>query len=242
MYQVDRNSSTPIFKQLKNDLLDLLETDKFSEGDKLPTERELQELYGVSRATVRSAVSELELEGYLERIQGVGTLVTKPKIRPAIMKLTSFSEDMRSRGYKPGSKTLHLELCSPSARISKKLGIDEAEEVWYLRRLRFANGEPIGIHDLYIPPTLEFAPHDLKVLDLYYRLLVDKHGIEPARAQETLTARIANSDEAELLNVQNGSPVLVIERITFTNDDDPIEFVQILYRADFYEYQVSLYR
>ena len=71
MYQVDRNSSTPIFKQLKNDLLDLLETDKFSEGDKLPTERELQELYGVSRATVRSAVSELELEGYLERIGAI---------------------------------------------------------------------------------------------------------------------------------------------------------------------------
>lgn len=87
MYQIDRNSPIPIFRQLKDDLLLLIESGKFTQGEKIPTESELQDLYGVSRATVRSAVSELEMEGYLERIQGVGTLVTKLKIRPSIMKL-----------------------------------------------------------------------------------------------------------------------------------------------------------
>ncbi len=208
----------------------------------LPPERELQERYQVSRATVRHALDELEREGVLKRIQGIGTIISDAKIRPEIMKLTSFTEDMLARGLQPGSKTLDLNLVVPPQIVQNSLALKPDEKVWYVKRLRLADQEPVGLNELYIPPTLEFAPADLNQMLSYYTLLDQRHHLRPMYAVEHLTARVAAEEEAAILAVSVGSPLLFIKRITYTEDNTPLEYVNLIYRADRYEYQVTLYR
>lgn len=213
-----------------------------SNGDMLPAERELQERYHVSRATVRMTLEEIERLGRIKRIQGLGTIVTKPKIQPEIMKLTSFSEDIRARGMTPGSRTLNLALFSCPSNVAHALGLEPNTEILYVKRLRLADDEPVGIHELYVPPSLELSLEELRGMSSYYALLSQRHGIEPAFARERLTAIDADEDVARLLDIAPGSALLAIERTTYTADGNPMEFVSLVYRGDRYEYQISLYR
>ncbi len=239
---IDRNSSLPLYAQLKDALLQVIADGTLAVGDKLPTERELQETHQVSRATVRNALHLLEQQGYIRRLQGVGTVVTKPKIKPEMVKLTSFTEDLQARGMKPGSQTLDVSLISPPNEAIEPLQLTTNDKVWYVQRLRMADDEPVGIHNLFIPPTLEFSPHELQTMTSYYSLLRKHHGIEPERAIERFTAKNASSKEAELLRIAKGTALLVIQRVTHTINEQPIEFVNLVYRADRYEYNVQLHR
>jgi GntR family transcriptional regulator len=239
---LNRSDATPLYLQLRQAILDELARSQPAHGERLPTERELQERYGVSRATVRSALDLLERQGYVVRAQGVGTLVARTKIEPDISQLTSFTEDLQAKGLEPSSATLEIALVSPPAGASEAFGLGDLDKVWYLRRLRFGNGEPIGIHDLYLPPTLEFSPRALQSMSSYYELLRERHGIEPMRALETFTAKTADAREASLLNVDEGAALLAIQRVTFDADERAIEYVDLLYRADHYEYRVELRR
>jgi GntR family transcriptional regulator len=98
---LDRDEPRPLYVQLRDAILAELERTKASHGDRLPTERELQDHYGVSRATVRSALDLLERQGFIVRTQGVGTLVARTKIEPDMSQLTSFTEDLEAKGVKP---------------------------------------------------------------------------------------------------------------------------------------------
>jgi len=240
--KIHRNSPLPLYQQLKHLILADVQSGRLVEGGMLPTERELQQEHKLSRDTVRHALAELEREGVVKRMQGVGTLVSPPKIKPQLMELTSVTEDMLARGLEPSSKTLDLALVIPSQVVQAKFELDSDEKIWFVKRLRLANDAPVGLNELYIPPVLEFSPRDLNTMQSYYELLYQRHGLEPIRAIETLTAKNANQDEANLLNIPVGSSLLVIDRVTYTKNDQPIEFVRIAYRADRYEYQVALYR
>ena len=239
---LSHNSPIALYHQLKDLLLEEILSGNQKEGDKIPPEYVLQEQFGISRATVRQALAELEREGYIERKQGVGTIVCRQKIRPRIMELTSFSEDMRARGLKPGSVTLSLNFMLPPQVVRERLKLKPGEKVWLVRRLRLANDEAVGLHSLYIPPTLEFAPRDLENMSSYYTLLSERHGIEPLYADEILSARNATKEEADLLGIQEGSAILTVDRTTYRLEDQPMEFVRIAYRADRYEYDIALYR
>ena len=231
----------PLYQQIRNAILDEIASGEVADGTKL-TERELQERFGVSRSTVRHALEALEWQGIVTRRQGVGTMVTAPTIQPQIMHLTSFTEDVRRRGLMPSSKTLDLKLVVPPSSVSRALGLEEGVKVWYVLRLRIIDGQPVGLHDLYIPPTLEFAPQALSTMSSYYELLRVQHGREPVRAVETLTAKNADERESSLLNVAAGTALLAIERLTHDQYGEPVEYVCVAYCADYYEYQIMLSR
>ncbi len=237
---IQPDSPIPLYKQLEQILLETLE--HMSTGDMFPPERELQEKYHVSRATVRTTLGEIERQGWIKRVQGIGTIVSKPKIRPEIMKLTSFTEDICARGMTPGSRTLDVAIVTPTATVLKALRLQPRTQVLYVRRLRLADNDPVGIHALFIPPALELSLSELHDMPSYYALLRERHRIKPGRALEHLTARNADEEEAGLLEVDIGSALLSIERTTYSDNDVPIEFVKLVYRADRYEYQVALYR
>lgn len=237
----NRDSGVPLYAQLKNYLMQRIHSGEWAEGCLLPTEYELKEQYGLSRATIRQALDEMEREGVIERRRGVGTRVSHRRIQPELMKLTSFSDDMLSRGLTPESKTLEIDFAVPPPKVREALKLEPNEKIWCVRRLRLANGEPYGIHDLYIPPTLEFSPRELTSLQSYYRLLEQRHQLKPAYANETLTASVANKSEAALLKTPENSPLLVIWRVTYAENDQALETVKIIYRADRYEYHIQLY-
>jgi GntR family transcriptional regulator len=234
--------SVPLYLQIRNTLLEEIAAGRHADGDEVLTEKALQERFGVSRATVRHALDTLEREGIIARRKGFGTIVQAPKIRPELVHLTSFTEDVQRRGLQPGSKTLDIALVAPPLRVSEAFHLRETDKVWYVLRLRTIDGAPVGLHDLYIPPNIEFSPQTLASMSSYYELLRTHHHLEPEHAVETLTACNAGEREARLLGVAEGTALLIVERLTHAQSGQPIEYVRIAYRAEQYEYQVKLFR
>ncbi|HEX7975851.1 MAG TPA: GntR family transcriptional regulator [Anaerolineales bacterium] len=240
--EILRENPLPLYYQLKMQIVDQIKSGDLAEGKMLPSEHMYQKEFGISRATVRQAFSELENEGFLERRQGIGTFVARIKVAPEINKLTSFTDDMLSRGLKPGSVVLKFEKIIPPASVLENLGLEAEIPVWSVYRLRLADDEPMGLQILYIPPWLDIQAEDIASLVSYYKLLNDKLGLDVMRGHETLTARSATSREAELLQIEPNGPVLYIQRLSYDEQDKPVEYVEFIYRADRYQYHLSLYR
>jgi GntR family transcriptional regulator len=239
---IGRNNPLPLYYQLKMQIIEQLDRGELAEGQILPSEHSYQLKFGISRATIRQAFNELENEGILERRQGVGTFVSRKKIAPEINKLTSFSEDMLSRGFEPGSIVLQIEEMTAPPSVRESLNLSPYATVWSVSRLRLADNEPMGIHNLFIPPWLNIQGEDLASLVSYYKLLEDKRGLRVVRGEETLTAKIATDREAELLKIEPCRPLLFIKRVSYDTENRPLEYVEFVYRADRYQYHLSLYR
>jgi GntR family transcriptional regulator len=175
-------------------------------------------------------------EGLLYRRPGIGTVVGLPKIRPELVKLTSFTEDMQVRGMRPASKTLSVKRVSASEGICDALQLKPGDEVWKIVRLRSANEQPIGIHELHIPTMLGLTQTELENLSSFYELVGQRLGLVPERGFETLTATKASAALAKLLKIKINSPVLAIQRTTFAQTGVAFEYVKMAYRADHYEY------
>jgi GntR family transcriptional regulator len=239
---LDRDSSVPLYLQLKSYLLEKIRNGDLVEGDMLPTELDFQNSTGLSRATIRQAFSELVNEEYIRRHRGVGTTVGKKKFVSQAMRLTSFSEHMSSRGFVSSSKTVGLNFVYPPQKVVELSEFDPQERVWEVKRIRYADGIPVGIHDLYIPPMLQISPRVLQNMESYYKILTDELHIPPVHATESITAKSVTKKEAELLNMTIGAPVLVIWRVAYSASEEVIEVCRMLHDAERYEYKTQLYR
>ncbi len=237
-----KESPIPLYYQLKTHILAQIETGELAPGQMLPSERQLQEQYGISRATVRQAVTELVNEGLLERRQGIGTVVALRKISPQLMQLTSFSEDMHGRSFTPGSVTLEVKHVVPPTVVSQSLGLNSAEPIQSVYRLRMADKEPIGLQRLYVPPWLNIPDSAMENLVSYYALLESRFGVTVRRAREYLNARNATASEARHLHIRAGRALINVQRVSYDAEDRPIEFVEFVYRGDRYMYDLTLYR
>src|SRR5262249_24205903 len=146
----------PLYHQLKTLLLEQIRTGEMKPNDRLPAEDELAATHGVSKATVRQALNELAIAGVLRREQGRGTFVAEPKLAQGPREMTSFTDEMRSRGLHPTSKVLIQDVIKAEADVAEKLRIAEGSQVMRLKRLRLADGEPMGIQTAYL--LLALAP------------------------------------------------------------------------------------
>ena len=150
--RVDSLSAVPKYYQLSEILRQKIENNEWRPHDPIPPERELEALYNVSRTTVREALNYLANQGYIYREHGRGTFVARPKMQHSLHLLHSFTNDMKTRGISAGQRILELGCVSPSNRIRQQLELSpEMEQVMRLERLRYADGEPIGIHIAYLP-------------------------------------------------------------------------------------------
>lgn len=241
---IDPANIIPKYFQLANILREKIQNGEFAPMDAIPSERQLEEQYNLSRPTIRQAIDLLERQGYLYRIHGKGTFVSPPKLQKGILELTSFSEDMRNRGLEPGQRILEFGLTVPKAKIASQLGLRSGDQVLRIRRVRLGNEEPIGIQDSYL--ALEqnqvITRDEIEEKGSIYTILQQKFGIFPTEADETLEVTLATLEEAELLKIPTGSPLLLNERVLWSQDRKAIEFVSILYRGDRYKYLVRLTR
>jgi GntR family transcriptional regulator len=227
-------------EQVRRHVLHLVET-QLGPHEKLPTERELAAELAVSRLTVRRVLDNLEHERRVYRVQGAGTFVSEPHVAKSL-ELTSFTEDMQSRGMTPGSHLLIAEQTPAGARIGQALALSPAEPVVHITRVRTADDEPICLEHSYIPASIVpgLLEHDLagslyELLDTNYRLHLE-------RANQTILATVVEPGEAQLLNVPPFSPAFKVERTGYDTRGRAIERAESLYRADRYSYQVTLFR
>ena len=236
-------SPIKLSQHVKNWLRDAIESDVYRSGEQIPSENELVAKFGVSRSTIRHAISELALEGWLYRIQGRGTFVSKPKFRQTLSRLTSFTEDMRMLGLTPKSKLLLCQAEEPDQITIKQLGLSPGDEVIRLERLRLADDEPVAINISILPRKLVpgLDEMDLENQSLY-EILEKHYGHIIARAEQTLEPVLADEAAAQLLQVPSNTPLLLVEGVTFLRNDVAIERLRIFYCGDRYKFHLSATR
>jgi GntR family transcriptional regulator len=242
--KINFDSPIPYYIQLMDILKEKVQTGAWAPGDQIPGEQDLCELYGVSRTVVRQALLELELDGVINRRKGKGTFIALPKISEGlIQKLTGFYQDMVERGLKPGTKVLHQNVEPANEKVARFLEIKPGDQVVDILRLRAINDEPIQLVTTYIPFDLcpELATVDLTNLSLY-EFLEKQCGIFIAKGRRYIEAVLANETEAGLLGIERGAPLLMLDSISFSEGDRPIEYYHALHRGDRSRFEVELVR
>ena len=226
----------PLYQQLQRALRTAIERKLIASDEALPAERELAEEFGISRITVRKAVDGLVREGLLSRRQGAGTFVTA-RVEKSFSKLSSFSEDMISRGRTPRSEWLSRSAGAVTPEEAMSLGLSPGTPVFRFNRIRFADDSPMALEYATVPavclPSLEAVETSL------YQAL-DTNGARPVRALQRLRAVLFNAEHAQLLGVAEKAAGLLIERRGFGKDGSPVEFTQSYYRGDAYDFVAEL--
>ncbi len=238
-------SSSPKYHQLSSIIEQQIQAGFFAPHDAIPGERELEEKYNVSRSTVRQAIQVLTRKGVLYREHGKGTYVAPPKLNHSLSKLTSFTADMRQRGFKAGQRILEILRVEAPTRMAEAFQLPpDAPLVLRIDRVRTADNNPMGIHTthLVLPEHQSISVSELEDTGSLYELLETRFNLIVAEADETLEATAADSEESRLLGVPEGSPLLLIERTTWSIRQEPIEYCRMLYRADKYSYYVHMDR
>ncbi len=240
---VNRNSPIPLYSQLKNALLSSIQTGQFRTGDLFPTERELCETFKISRITVRRAVDELVREGYLVTQQGKGTFVAQVKLQRPMATMESFSAATVAEGHRPGSRLLSLRHEKATEPAASYLNASNDAWLWVVERVRLGDDKPIGIStvDRNVPPDLSLTPAELEHEVSLWSIL-EKRGIALSKSEETIQAIIADEEQARLLEVSEGFPLLLVEGTVCTDQNLPVEYHQILNRGDRYKYSIQTVR
>jgi GntR family transcriptional regulator len=226
--------------QTRDQVIELIE--RLGVGNAIPSERQLSTDLGVSRLTVRAALDDLVREGFLVRRRGSGTFVREPKIAQELT-MTSFSEDMRRRGMRPGSKTLSLSTTLAGAYLGRCLHVSPSEKIVVAKRLRLADGATMAIETLHVPESLipGLTPKDLDQ-GSFYELLEERYGITIVGGMQTIEPTVTNEEESSALGVPLHSPAFLFERTTRSENDEIVEFVRSIYRGDRYRLVTELNR
>lgn len=241
MVMVDRDAPTPLYHQVKTLLLKEIEAGQWTPDARLPTEDELSARFRVSKVTVRQALRDLSHLGYIRREQGRGTFVQRPPVRQGPRELTSFTDEMRRHHMVATSQIRERGLVSATPDFARQLGVEPGDLLFRLRRLRLADGEPMGLQTAYLPDALVPGIAD----ELYenaslYDVLRDRYGLVPVRARETHIAVTLGADAAATLGVPAGAAALSVQRLACLSDGRPLEFVQSLIRGDRYRVVLDL--
>jgi GntR family transcriptional regulator len=241
------SSRVPLYYQLENLLREKILSGVFVAGARLPTESELIEQYGVSRITVRQALTALAEEGLIERQQGRGTFVTERRTRrrpfEGTIHLTGSLDELISMALDTPIKVLETTRVEADQHEAELLGLRPGEPVYRIKRLRLYEGRPFSLIVNYLPAEIgvRFTNEELSSGSLLKRL-ESKFGLRLHSARQQITADLADPYVAGLLDVRVGAPLLSIERTVYTEDGRPIEYVHVLYRSDRYNYTVMLTR
>ncbi|CAN5307722.1 GntR family transcriptional regulator [soil metagenome] len=229
---VQQPGPTPRYLRLATGIRRLVSEGNFHPGEALPAERILTTITGYSRVTVRRAIEELLREGILSRRHGSGTYVTR-RIEQPLSALAGFSEDIKSRGLRPGSVWLSRALATPTPEEGLALGVRPDEKVVRLSRVRTADDDPLASEHAVIPATVLPSP-DLVGASLYAALA--ERGFRPINGVQRLRAALATPEEARLLLIPVGSAILRIERRGFLESGRPVELTTSAYRGDRYDF------
>lgn len=233
-----RDSFKPLYFQLKEIFYDKIEREELKEGDMIPSENELQQIYGVSRDTVRKAIELLVYDGLMDKKKGKGTFVKRRKIEKELPVLKSFTEEMADRdAYK---KVISATYTKAPSRISTLLKLPPDESVLSLKRLMVVDGIPLGLLHSFIPAKFELGLGEDYTKSLYR--ILEKKGIRLKAAEQTIEVRMATHEEIPLLGLDAPRPTLVIRRLAYSVNHEAVEYVKGIYRGDRYRYNCKLTR
>lgn len=234
--------SVPLYIQLKEHLQTQIESGVYAAGTRLPSERQLAEDFNLSRMTARQAMQLLSQDGLTQSRVGKGTYVRHRRIDQELRILTGFTEDMQRQGLRSSSRILIANVAQANKEAASWLGLEPGAEVVILNRVRFADDEPLAIENATINHQL--CPNILNGHDFgqdsLYHVLREEYGCQLVWADQTIQARLPSKSERRLLQIGQYDPVLSMLRVTFIAQDQPIEFVNSVYRGSHYRFRAVL--
>jgi DNA-binding GntR family transcriptional regulator len=232
--KIVRGPGVTVHRQIEDWLADAIAAGQLAPGDRLPTEQHLAAWLGVSRMTLRHALSELAQRGLVTRTVGRsgGTFVAEPKLEQDLTVLAGFSERLRTQGLMAGARVLAAAEIPASPAASAALEIGVGDPVYEVRRLRLAGSEPILIEHSLFPAQRCPGLLSYRLDGSLYELLEERFGLRPHRAKESLEPVTAGVREAEALGVPEGAPLMLVERTAYDKTGLPLEFARDLFRGD----------
>ncbi|MBO0913136.1 GntR family transcriptional regulator [Streptomyces laculatispora] len=235
---IDRSSPVPLYFQVAQQLQQLIESGTLAPGTRLENEIALADQFGLSRPTMRQAMQHLVDKGLLARKRGVGTQVVNNRVRRQI-ELTSLFEDLKRDGRRPRTTLLSMQTVPASAEVAAALKLEPGTDTLALRRLRYADDEPIAVMENHLPTGLLGLTEDELTGHGLYELL-RRAGISLRTADQTIGARRATAAESRLLDESRGGTLLTMERTVLGDAGRPVEFGSHLYRASRYSFEMTL--
>jgi len=236
---------SPLYQQIKGLILQSLEAGEWKPGEAIPSEMDLATRFRVSQGTVRKAIDELAAENLLLRRQGKGTFVAthaEQHVQYRFLKLMPDTGDQGSEG--PAERTvLECRRLRASADVARALSLRAGDAVMQVRRTLAFGGVPTILEDLWLPGNT-FKGLTAAQMAGYsgptYAMFEVEFGVRMVRADEKIRAVIADAQQAALLKVARGTPLLSVERVSYTYNDVPMELRRGLYRTDSHHYRNEL--
>jgi GntR family transcriptional regulator len=234
----DETQTTPLYLQLARKLADAINAGWWQADEALPSERTFSDELGISRVTARKALDVLLEQGLINRRQGSGTFIT-PRLEQPLSRLTSFTDQLRQRGFEPSSVWLERGVYPPTNDEVIKLGLSPTSQVARLKRQRLADGVVMAIEMSTLP--VAYLPEPLAVGNSLYAHL-DTAGHAVVRALQHIRAVNASDEIARLAGIRPGVAMLLITRIGYTADNVAIELTDTYCRNDYYDFVAELRR
>jgi GntR family transcriptional regulator len=233
----------PRHSQISQWLRTQIEEGVFEPEEKLPSENDLAKKFNVSRVTIRRALQSLESDEIIYRCQGLGSFVSDKRTPHNLVRLTDFNEDMAQAGLKASSEVHEFQVIDAPSWLQAPLELEEGTKVMQIDRLRLGNGEPVAFDSTWLPILYgQLLTKEKLRNSTIYRILEEEYDIQVIRGTYRFSADLADESLSEELGVKPGSPLLVIERSTFTMGNKPVYFQRRYYRTDKVMYEMTLER
>lgn len=237
---LDLKSGLPLYVQVREILRRDIESGHYSIGEQIPAEQEIVKHYGVARATVRQAITDLVNEGLLLRRQGKGTFVCRTRRLDSIEPLISFTAEMTARGINPGAQVITAGKPEHIPDAVKQI-LGEKVPLFYLQRIRTADEVPIAIEYSYINRDLVPEINYLILTGSLYQLLVHHYQINITRVSQSVSSALPDESQLERLKIDRHTPLLILERTLFTDGDLPFYWLKFIFRGDLYRMDTVYY-
>ncbi len=205
---------------------------KIRPHEKIPSERDLCEMWGFNRTTLRFAIQRLVIEGKLYQKKGSGTYVSEPKLIRNLQNLSSLSEEVRGNNKTLTSKILDYRVIESNKETTKKLHLTLGSKIFVLTRLRYIDEEPVTIETSFMDygRFSRLTNHDFSKESLYS--VIEEEGVKLIKGEESIGITYATNYEAELLNIEPGKAVFYVSGIVYDGEDHPVEYFKSIVTSD----------
>ena len=241
--ELDKHVPIPLYFQLKELIVEEIKSGLYPVDSLIPTEKELSEQFDISRTTVRQAITELVQEGWLYRVKSKGTFIARQKIKQDFLqRLETFREQMKRIGLEPSTEVLDFKVAKASYEVAENLRIEEGEQVIYLFRRRFGDGEPVVTVETYLPydKCAFIKDQDFEKVSLY-DVLSAREETRIFSAKRLVEAVEANNSDVQYLHVRKGSPIQLVHTVSVNKADVALEYSIARYRGDASSFQLYVY-
>jgi len=241
-FKLDPESSLPLHAQIEMYLRELIKDKKFIDGKNLlPKEESLSKKFGVSRNTIRAAISKLVQEGLIERKKGVGSKVIQKKISTRLDNWISFTKEMKNQGIDVVNYLIDISLVNASNEVYTALSISKKQKIWCLKKIRGSKDAKYLYSISYFHPRTGISDKDNLKIPLY-DLLEKEHDTVVSVSKEKLRAVNAGKEIADLLDTDKNDPILKRERIVLDPGNRPVEYNIVYYQTDYFTYDIDIKR